>query len=80
LGWVGCAILGRGGDRKVHRITVACMLILITLSSTLIFWVGQANGWIYPVLALSAAPFPLAFYLDRKQSKSTSQPTSANVS
>jgi len=34
----------------------------------------------YPFIALIAAPFPLALYLNWNQTKSTSQPTSANVS
>jgi len=80
IGWVGRGILNRGRNRTVSRITPVGMVLSIVLLCMSIDLGGRATAWFYPLLALLAFPFPLALYLNRKQSKSTPQPTSANVS
>jgi hypothetical protein len=92
MGTVGFKELDRGGYRKVKRnlgvffiALLVLPLILILISRDLLHWqiVGLDITYQYfviPFFVLWAAIFPLALYLNRKQAKTTPQPTVPNAS
>jgi hypothetical protein len=80
LGMVGYGTLNRIGSRRVLRILLVCRIILTVLLCISIVQEGPANSWFYAVLTLLATPLPLSLYLNRNQSRSTSQPATNNAS
>jgi hypothetical protein len=80
LGIVGNQELERGGHWKVIGILTPCIFLAPVIVFVATLWGGVSLNWFCPAFSLFAVPFPLALYLNRRQNKSTSQPTSANVS
>jgi hypothetical protein len=80
FGFVGGHELDRHGHQQVRTNLVLYILLSFGLLSVLIIGGGYSEKWIYAVFALFALPFPVALYLNWNQTKSTSQPTSANAS
>jgi hypothetical protein len=91
LGSVGMVNLDRGGHRKVKRWLNLCLTVLFLIICIPGFTpnrlVRNVSGWnipgaysFIPLFVLLVAIFPLSLYLNRKQKKSTSQTTSADVS
>jgi hypothetical protein len=88
MGAAGSDELSRCGHRKVCRILYRYSLIslvipLVVIGVGLLYRAWWSNLFILsasPFWVLVVAPFPVALYLSRKQKKSASQPTGANVS
>ena len=80
LGMAGRKILSDCAPRKVRSFLFFWILVLFLALLELIARGERADGLFYTVLVLLAVPFPVALYLNRKQSKSPSQSTIANVS
>ena len=77
---VGGQEFDRLGHRRVSGILIFCVIpISIALFSVLIIRGEYSVNWLYAVSALFAVPFPVALYLNRRQPKSISQPTTPNV-
>ncbi|MGA9673370.1 MAG: hypothetical protein WBQ94_29540 [Terracidiphilus sp.] len=79
-----CIVGGQQLDRlKRERVSAALIFFFIPLSLALSFVLIVAGKfsqvWSCAFFILFTIPFPWAVYLNRKQSKSTPQPTSANV-
>jgi hypothetical protein len=75
FGFVGGHELDRLGYPRVGSALACCIIpISIALFFVLIVWGGFSEHWFNAAIALFAAPFPVALYLNRNQSKSTSQP------
>jgi hypothetical protein len=79
LGAAGCVALNREGSRRARRIVLLCFMVVVLVLCTFIAQGGPVTGWFYAVLMLLATPFPLAFYLIRKQNQFTSQPKIINA-
>ena len=81
LGIVGGQELDRLGHRWIGGLLIFCIVPIFVALSFLLIREGKFNHvWGCAFLALFAFPFPLALYLNQKQSKSNPQQTSANVS
>lgn len=88
LGMVGNQELDRGGHRRTRRITRNFLIIWIGMS-LLLFGLTRLykttefdlalKCLMYLLWLLFAAIFPLALYLNRKQSRSSSYPTSVDA-
>jgi FtsH-binding integral membrane protein len=88
FGIVGLHELDRGGHRRVKRILSKCVFgwlaaCFVLVCIMLIFKDHTLEPvfeyLLYPFLALIAASFPLALYLNRDQNKSKAQPTISNA-
>jgi hypothetical protein len=90
-GSVGIKELDRGGYRKVKRNLAIFVIVLLIVPLLLLFthnplhWqiAGSDFAYLYlfiPFIVLWVAILSVALYLNRKQNKSTSQPTGANAS
>ena len=89
FGVIGFQELRRGGHRKTQRLLLICMLIEFTASLVVL---GIAKGYRIPALDFTrthlrylagmtfAASLPAALYLNRRQNKSTLQPTADHAS
>jgi hypothetical protein len=80
-----CIVGGQKLDRlKRERVSAALIFFIIPLSLALSFVLiveGKfSHAWSCAFFTLFAIPFPVAIYLNRKQTKPTALPTSANVS
>jgi drug/metabolite transporter (DMT)-like permease len=91
MGTAGFDELKRGGHRKVRRNLLVYLIVLLIsfliLAFTQIHTHWKILGidstdvyWLIPFWLIIVAPFPVALYLNWKQKKSTSEPTSANAS
>ncbi|MGA2888968.1 MAG: hypothetical protein ABSE51_13025 [Terracidiphilus sp.] len=86
LGSVGAGELRQGGHRKINYFLFGSAFIWFVICSFLLFFFKRPMR--EPVVdllfggaaLLFAAQFPVALYMNRNQSKSTSQQTSANAS
>jgi len=91
MGMIGFDELKRGGHRKVRRNLLFCLfflpisLIILSKASIHLHWkiiTGKDFAdiyWFIPFYMLTVATFPIALYLNRNQSKSTSQPAIDNA-
>jgi len=91
LGFIGIENLDRGGHRKVKRGLNLGLFILFLITfipdlarnhphRSIAGWDIPGAYYFIPLLALLVAIFPFSLYLNWKQKKSTSQPTSNNAS
>jgi hypothetical protein len=81
--FVGNGELRRGGHRRVLRVLGGCLIAWFAIG-LLLFVIAALSKTtmsdfvtrysLYPLWLIFAAPFPFAVYLNRNQSKSSSQP------
>ena len=87
MGFAGYDELARRGHRQVRRIFFRCLMIALVVPLIVLGIEFLRKTWWNNLFFLSAspfwvllvAPFPVALYLNRRQKKSTSQPTVTNA-
>jgi hypothetical protein len=80
LAWFGNKELIRGGQRQAKRTLAVCIVILFLPLVTRTVRGNDAWPLVYAILALAAASYPLALFLNRRQNEPSSQQTIDNAS